>query len=291
MPVDPRAIHESAARGDWLFPGAYWRPLPENATQAARTPSQFIMHTQASGGKASNDASWRYWARDDIKSEAHFLLAMDPATEPLGGLWQCMSIFVQADNNVKANPTAVSIETQDLGGATVDTTPWTEYQLDTLAALLAWLHLNTRVNLVMQLCPAWNGPGYAPHNLFPNDWSTSKHSCPGRARTLQIPEVRRRADQIIAWTPPPPPEVIDPPIPSEEDVMLQVYISPPAQPADGKARAGAILTIDQKSKVRMSGVDTGTQETALVAVGLERRSVSAADYDALLALSQRDASA
>lgn len=214
MPIDPAVIHESAARGDRLFPGAYWKPLPENATQTKRAHlSQFIMHTQASGGKASNTASWNWAARPDVKAEPHFLLAMDPATEPLGGLWQIMSTDVQADNNVAANPTAVSIETQDLGGATVDQTPWTEYQLDTLAALLAWLNLNVNNRVPMQLCPTPTGAGYAPHNRFPNSWSSSAHSCPGKARTAQIPEVARRAQQIIDWTPADRPEVIDPPTP------------------------------------------------------------------------------
>jgi hypothetical protein len=30
-------------------------------------------------------------------------------------------------------------------------------------------------------------------------WSASAHSCPGKARTLQVPEVIARARQIAAW--------------------------------------------------------------------------------------------
>lgn len=226
MAVDPKVIHESAERGDWLFPYAYWKPLPENDTQSSIQPTQFIMHTEASGGKASNSASWNYWARADVVSEAHFLLAMDPATEPLGGIWQAMNVFKKADNNVKANVRAVSIETQDLGGATVNTTPWTEYQLDMLAGLLAWLHLNVKINLPIQLCTRWDAPGYAPHNLFPNDWSTSAHSCPGVARTKQIPDIVNRAWAIVNWTPAQPPvtPLPTPPLPPLEDDMSIVIL-------------------------------------------------------------------
>ena len=220
--IDPRVIHDSAARGDSRFPYATWKPLPENSTQARIQPTQFIMHTEASGGRASNQASWNYWARSDINVEAHFLLAMDPSTEPLGGMWQTMDIFVRADNNLKANARAVSIETQDWGGATVNATPWTNYQLDMLGALLAWLHLNSRVNLVMQRCPTWDSPGYAPHNAFPGDWSAAAHSCPGVARTAQVPQVVERAWAIINWRPTPTPT----PSPEETDVRtVRIHIA------------------------------------------------------------------
>lgn len=220
---DPRAIQESAARGDVWFPFAYIRPLPEANMQGPTLATQFIMHTEASGGRASNDASWRYWARDDIRSEAHFLLAMDPSTESLGALWQTIPINIRADNNVKSNDRAISIETQDWGGSTVDTTPWTDFQIRWLGALLAWLHLNPRSEVPMHLVgPKWSDPGYAPHNLFPNDWSTSGHSCPGKARTKQIPDVAAYAQSIIDWHPAPTPSPLPPP---EDDMSRNVRIN------------------------------------------------------------------
>lgn len=225
---DPRVIQESAARGDIWFPYAYVKPLPEATTQARLVPTQFIMHTQASGSaKVPNKNSWAWWNRTDVKAEAHFLLSMSPDTEPEGAIWQVIPINVRADNNVKSNDRAVSIETQDNGGATVDVTPWTDFQVTWLGALLAWLNLRGNVPLQM-VGPLWSDPGYAPHNLFPNDWSTSAHSCPGKARTKQIGDVVRVAQQIIDWRPYTPP-VETPsnnnPVPQEDDDMTPFLIT------------------------------------------------------------------
>lgn len=194
MSVDPAVIHASARAGATRYPFSSWHPLPENATQPGITPTQLILHTEASGGKASNQASWNYWARTDIVAEAHFLLDMD------GDMWQAMDTVRRADNNVKSNVRAISIETQDLGGATVDVTPWTEAQLEQLAGLAAWCHL--RYGIPLTPCPAFDEPGMSPHNAFPAQWSTSAHSCPGRIRTTQIAEIRSRAQAIVEWTPP-----------------------------------------------------------------------------------------
>lgn len=201
MSVDPQVIHEAALSASPFYPYASWHPLPENATQPIITPVQLILHTEASSGKASNQASWNYWARADIVSEAHFLLDM------AGDMWQCMATNRRADNNVKANVRAISIETQDLGGTTVDQTPWTEEQLDQLAGLAAWCHL--RWSIPLAPCPTWDQPGTSPHNAYPSQWSSSAHSCPGKARTAQMPEVLRRAQAIVEWTPPTPPHLED----------------------------------------------------------------------------------
>ncbi|HEX6020904.1 MAG TPA: peptidoglycan recognition family protein [Solirubrobacter sp.] len=110
-------------------------------------------------------------------------------------------------------------------------------------------------------------------------------------------------DLLAPWVPPAPPPSVpleanptDPIIDADPDggdavpeewPLMQVYVVP--KPGPGPARAEAILTVDERSKVRMSGVDTTLQAEALVALGLRRVEIPADQYDALLALSQRDA--
>jgi hypothetical protein len=189
--VDAAVLRSWATAAGDRYPYSEWRPLPENSTQPHINPTQLIFHTQASGGQASNDAGWRYWNRPDIKIEAHFLLDMD------GAMVQAVGIFTRADNNADANNRAVSIETQDLGGRSVETTPWTGAQIEQLAGLTAWLHLHPKIRLPLKQCQAWNGPGYGPHNLFAQ-WSVYKgKTCPGRARTAQIPEVIAAAQRYV----------------------------------------------------------------------------------------------
>lgn len=221
MSVDPSVIHASAAAGGDRYPFAEWRPLPENATQSKIQPTQFIFHTESGHGQTSNDASWRYWDRADITIEAHFLLDMG------GNMLQAMSVFTRADNNASANARAISIETQDLGGDSVEVTPWTPEQVEQLAGLVAWLHLHPQINLRLEQCASWSAPGYGGHYLFP-EWSIYKgKTCPGATRRMQIPEVIARAWAIINWQPAPidgPPATPTAPV-EREDMSTRILRS------------------------------------------------------------------
>lgn len=220
MQIDPSVIHVSALGRERFYPYAAWRPLPENAIQPHIQPTQFIMHTMAAGSRATLQSSWNYAAQGSIVTEPHFLLDMD------GAMWQIMDYFVRADNNTRANVRAISIETVDNGGATVNTTPWTPEQVEQLAGLLAWLHLHPLIGVPLVRCPAWDAPGYAPHNAFA-EWSSAAHSCPGAARTAQVPEVAQRAQAIVDWqsgpieTPPPAPA----PTPGDSDMSTRILRS------------------------------------------------------------------
>lgn len=217
MSVDPSVIHASAAAGGDRYPLAEWRPLPENAGQSRIQPTQFIFHTEAGHGQTSNDASWKYWNRPDITIEAHFLLDMG------GNMLQAMGVFTRADNNARANARAVSIETQDLGGDSVEVTPWTPEQIEQLAGLVAWLHLHPQINLPLEQCLSWSAPGYGGHYLFP-EWSIYKgKTCPGATRRMQIPQVIARAWAIINWRNDTPVEHFPT---TEDEVLAHIIIEP-----------------------------------------------------------------
>ncbi len=198
--IDPAVIQASGRSLTTRYPYAAWMPIPENATQPRIVPTQFIMHSMAGPKLTTIDALWHYIARADITGESTFIDDMD------GRMAQVVEANVRADNNYKANPRAVSIETQDLGYLAdpgIRTTPWTDPQMAQHAGLAAWLNL--RFNIPLSRCTAWDAPGMDGHRAFP-EWSTSVgKTCPGDTRWAQIPEVLIAARWIVAWAPVPQP--------------------------------------------------------------------------------------
>lgn len=161
-----------------LFKAARLDLLPEANTQASIVPRLVILHTNA-GASSTNGFQLRaYMARPDVTLECHFQVDLD------GTVHQFMPIDVRADCNYQANPFAVSIETQDFGAATVDSSPWTAAQFISITQLLAWL--NTEAGIPLVRATAWNGSGVGAHRDFPQ-WSAAAHSCPGNARFAQVP--------------------------------------------------------------------------------------------------------
>lgn len=164
-------------------PFAMRRTLPENSTQAAIVPTQFIMHSIAAPW--TEQRVYEYW-RDSTNLESHFGLGY------AGDLGQYISTQVRADANAQANRRAVSIET---ASNLEHTDPWTPQQLEMLVRLGVWLHHEHEIPL--RICRTWDDPGYGYHRLFP-EWSVSGTACPGDARVKQFreyvfPEIVRRA--------------------------------------------------------------------------------------------------
>lgn len=164
-------------------PFATRRTLPENSTQAAIVPTQFIMHSIAAPW--TERRVYEYW-RDSTSLESHFGLGY------AGDLGQYISTQVRADANAQANRRAVSIET---ASNLEHTDPWTPQQLEMLVRLGVWLHHEHGIPL--RICRTWDDPGYGYHELFP-EWSVSGTACPGAARVKQFreyvfPEIVRRA--------------------------------------------------------------------------------------------------
>lgn len=266
--IDPTVIQASAARGDTRYPYAAWMPIPEAATQPKILPRLLIWHSQAGPALTKLESIHAYITRTDITMEPTFILDMS------GRMAQVVDIFTRADCNAKANPFSTSVETQDEGHPTLATTQWTEWQCRQLAGLAAWMHLHPSIRLPLELATKWDGSGIGPHRAFP-EWSVYVgKTCPGDARVAQIPSIIARARQIATWTPPPTPE--------EDDMagLAAVIVA-----VDGDAsRAEAVTTIDGATgKVRMRGFNTAVERDDLIALGVERKAVTADRYDRLIA--------
>lgn len=164
--------------------------LPEAASQSKIDPHMVVLHTQASGGRASNENSYG-WAIRGTNIEPHiFGPQMDD-----GKMMQTMPFNVRADCTGSANrfrqsgvyKGAIAFETQDNGNTSVNKTPWTWIQIGPLVGAVTALCFTYRI-----LCGdcAWEfGSGIAPHNRWAG-WSPGGHSCPGTARSAQMDGIR-----------------------------------------------------------------------------------------------------
>lgn len=172
------------------------RLLPQDATQAKMTPRLIINHTQAASRAIPMDQAWN---TDRVRKdgiEAHLL------ADQQGRGMQCMRFNVVAHTSFKANLFyidgvaygQVSVESQDDGGAGLANDPWTDLQLEFLCQ--AWAAVCVGYSIPVQPVDVWNGQGVSQHNAFP-EWSKDAHSCPGPARTAQMPAMRARIQQII----------------------------------------------------------------------------------------------
>ncbi len=157
---------------------------PESDSQAAITPTQFILHSIAAPWTVQR--IYEYW-RDSTNLESHFGLAYD------GDLGQFIGTQTRADANMYANVRAISLES----ASNLDhTDPWTDAQIEQIIKLGVWLHQQHGIPL--QICPSWDSPGYGFHRMFPQ-WSDGGTACPGDARVAQFknvifPEIVRRAN-------------------------------------------------------------------------------------------------
>lgn len=197
------------------------RLLPQDATQAKMTPRLIINHTQAASRAIPMDQAWD---TDSVRKdgiESHLL------ADQQGRGMQCMRFNVVAHTSFKANLFVidgvaygqVSVESQDDGGAGLANDPWTEPQLEFLCQ--AWAAVCVAYDIPVQAVPVWNGQGVSQHNAFP-EWSKDAHSCPGPARTAQMPAMRARIQQIIDDDP----DLNPPPFDPTEDDMAMKLLQP-----------------------------------------------------------------
>lgn len=189
-------------------PKANWAPIPENFTQLPIIPRSFILHTNA----GNKPATWQQLqvfqsGTADSGVECHF------DVDNNGDIGQFVSVFTKADCNFNANRWeyngkfygAVSIETGDMGVATLEQTPWNLDQLHSMICILTCgaVQLNTGCGEVLQ----WDGQGIDYHTKFPYHgpgipaWTDKKgKTCPGTPRKRQTPWVRQAvADKVAAY--------------------------------------------------------------------------------------------
>lgn len=183
------------------YPGADWRPLPENESAPGITPTQLILHTAAC---RCGDSLYDDFNRSGNNLESHFYVQAD------GGVEQYVDTALRADANYKANVRAISVETQDDGDSTK---PWSPAQLDAIVALTVWA-IRKHPDIKARVCPAWDSPGLGYHTLFgsPSQWTPVAKSCPGPERKRQFPEVVRRVQAALAAPVPSGVTVFNPPL-------------------------------------------------------------------------------
>lgn len=171
--------------------------LPQAATQDPIIPWMIINHTQAASRPVSLESAWLTDTKRTDGIESHLLCDMD------GRLLQSMPFNIVAHTSYKANRFYVSgvgwcgqlsVESQDQGAATLNQTPWSPAQFEVLCQ--AWAACCVAYGIPVQPVPSAYGRGVSQHNAFA-EWSKSAHSCPGVARTAQMPAMRARIQQII----------------------------------------------------------------------------------------------
>lgn len=174
-----------------IYPGATWRPLPENDTQREITATQLILHSAVSRRSSLFD----FFNSPGVNVESHFYVPQDGSCE------QYVDTGRLADANYKANSRAISVETWD--NANPDSEPWSEAQVVRLVDLAVWAHRTHGIPLVWCASPEGEGIGY--HSLF-RDWSPVIKTCPGLARRPQVQQVIDRAVALVREevTPAPP---------------------------------------------------------------------------------------
>lgn len=184
-------------------PDVVYRPIPEASTQPYITPRSVILHTNA--GSSSASSLWSWITRASVSGEPHFQVGF-------AGIEQYMPLNRRADCNYSANLWrnangttwgAISFETQDMGAATVNSTPWTARQLDMMISAITCICVVYAVQCVQ---PAtWDASGIGHHSLHPYQgllrkaWTNvAGKTCPGRARIAQMDYVRRRVTENLA---------------------------------------------------------------------------------------------
>lgn len=191
------------------------RLLPQAYTQDEIIPWLIINHTQAASRAIPMDQAWD---TDSVRSdgiESHLL------ADQLGRGMQCMPFNIVAHTSFRANRFFVpgvgwcgqlSVESQDDGGAGLASDPWTAPQLEFLCQ--AWAACCVHYGIPVQDVPGPYERGVSQHNRW-SDWSKAAHSCPGPARTAQMPAMRARIAEIITG-----PQF---PQPGGEDVKIYLW--------------------------------------------------------------------
>ena len=158
-----------------LCPFAVHKLIPPGANDPKIRATTAILHVDAGGADSLYD--WFRFRSGGV--ESHFHIKWD------GTIEQYRDTDYEADANYKANPFAISIETQGFGNGY-----WNKRQLRNIKRLLLWLNATHDIPLVVAGGPT--GPGVGYHTMFPT-WSPVPKSCPGPNRIKQF------NDELAPW--------------------------------------------------------------------------------------------
>lgn len=181
---------------EWL-PFADKKPLTKHNTLIRRNyPITLILHT--AGGPASV-SKWK-WLNNETQSLYKYFntspLESHLHVEKNGAIEQYVSFKYTADANYHANRWAISVETADDGNPNV--TGWTDDQIDSLAAIAAYLHIHIGLPLRETKHVKDSGiNGHTSHGA-PSAWTPVVKTCPGEARKKQIPLIIKKAQELTS---------------------------------------------------------------------------------------------
>lgn len=102
-----------------------------------------------------------------------------------GKLEQYRDTDFEADANYKANPFALSFETQGLEFGT-----WNDRQLETIKETILWG--SKHHDIPLEVPKRWDGAGWGYHTMF-REWHPFPKSCPGPHRKEQFHDI------IVPW--------------------------------------------------------------------------------------------
>lgn len=160
--------------------GASWRPIPVNYTaNGQQAVCGVVVHIMA--GTLAGTDSW--FRNPDAKASSHF------GTGKAGALYQWVDTKDRAWAQAVGNREWLSVENEGRGGDVL-----TDEQLDRNAEVLAWAHRVYSVPLQLASGPSGRGLGY--HAMGGSAWG-GHTSCPGDRIVAQLPEIVRRAKNII----------------------------------------------------------------------------------------------
>lgn len=179
------------------YPKAQWRPIPVNYSSGGNSPRLLVVHIMQ-GTLAGTDG----WFRNPAASaSAHFGVGKD------GTVYQWVDTRDRAWHAVNANDHSIGVEHEGYSGEQLTTA-----QLDATAGIYAWAHQqHPKISMWLNTDPT-NGSGLSWHGLGGAAWGNHPN-CPGPPIVNQLPDILKRAKNILS--PPPPP-----PAPSEEEDMM-----------------------------------------------------------------------
>lgn len=161
------------------MPQATWKPIPGNHTTGGCNPRNVIVHTIE--GSLTGADSW--FRNPASRVSAHFGVGYD------GRIIQWVDTNSRAWANASANSIAISIENEGKGSEAL-----TKEQIESNAAIYAWAHKTHGVPLAYTKSATGSGLGY--HRQFLS-WSLGGTACPGTKKINQIPEIMKRAAEIV----------------------------------------------------------------------------------------------
>lgn len=192
------------------YPEATWRPVDRYQSGSLKVampePTRFILHTAVSDATPS----LHHFFNVPGRATPHFYVGRDGEVE------QYIDTGFRSSANLDGNPTSITVETWDgfgTGWTGSDVPPWTDAQLESLAALVAWCHETHDIPLAQlpSSRPGTRGIGWHrqgcdgnfPPGLLagrPPDgerWSESGGKvCPGDNRIRQVERIIARASEI-----------------------------------------------------------------------------------------------